>query len=128
VKVLIIDDSPLIRERLLTLISGLEGIESINQAENGLEAIKSVRTFKPDVMVLDIHMPEGNGFLVLETVKKRESALIAIVFTNHPYPQYRKRALAAGADYFFDKSTGLEQMLEVFGQLAADYSAKWTQT
>ena len=74
---------------------------------------------KPDVVVLDIEMPRGTGLDVLKNLRHDQSGPVVIVFTNFPYPQYRKRALAEGADFFFDKSTEFEALRELLRKLAA---------
>lgn len=112
-KVLIVDDSHLLRERLTTMISELLEIEIIGQAESAEKAINSIRILKPDVTILDIRMPGGSGFEVLENIKRDKSTPLMIVFTNYPYPQYRKKCLDSGADYFFDKSTEFQKVIEV---------------
>ena len=112
-KVLIADDSVLLRERLTAMISELPGIQVIGQAENAQNAINSIRILKPDVTILDIRMPGGNGFEVLENIKKDKWHPLMIVLTSYPYPQYKKKCLDSGADYFFDKSTEFQKVIEV---------------
>ncbi len=112
-KVLIVDDSILLRERLTAMISELPGIKVIGQAENAENAISSIRILKPDVTILDIRMPGGSGFEVLENIKRDKWTPLMIVLTSYPYPQYRKKCLDSGADYFFDKSTEFQKVIEV---------------
>jgi len=116
-KVLIVDDSHLLRERLTVMISELPEIEIIGQAENAQNAINSIRILKPDVTILDIRMPGGNGFEVLENIKNDKSTPLMIVLTNYPYPQYKKKCLDSGASYFFDKSTEFQKVIEVLKRL-----------
>lgn len=118
IKVFVADDSIVVRERLLEMLRDLPGIEVLGCAEDGLHAIASIRQLKPDVVVLDIQMPRGTGLDVLKNVKHDGAGPKVVVFTNFPYPQYRKRALEYGADYFLDKTTEFEKLREVFGQLA----------
>jgi len=68
-------------------------------------------------VILDIRMPGGSGIDVLEDIKKINAAPIVIILTNYPYPQYRKKCMAAGADYFFDKSSEFEKVTEVLKKL-----------
>jgi DNA-binding NarL/FixJ family response regulator len=123
-KVFIVDDSALVRERIITMISEHPGIEITGQAENAQEAINSIRKLKPDVAILDIRMPGGNGIEVLRNIKKNNSAPTVIILTNYPYPQYRKKCIEAGADFFFDKSTEFHKIIEVIKKLIQESNAK----
>jgi DNA-binding NarL/FixJ family response regulator len=123
IKVFVADDSIVLRERLLDLLREIPGIEVLGCAEDGLHAIASIRQLKPDVVVLDIQMPRGTGLDVLKNVKHDGEGPVVMVFTNFPYPQYRKRAMEYGANYFFDKTTEFEKLREVFGQLAGALAA-----
>lgn len=115
---MIADDSKNIRERVAEMISELPGVEIIGQAEDTQEAIRLIGELKPDVVVLDIRMPKGSGFDVLQYIHNGvQLKPLAIVFTNYPYPHYRKKCLEKGADYFFDKSTEFEKVMEVLQTL-----------
>lgn len=114
IKVFIADDSLIVREHLMTMLDELAGIEIVGQAENVTEAISAIQQLRPDVVILDIRMPGGSGIDVLKTIKQSELAPIVIILTNYPYSGYRQKCLQAGADYFLDKSTEFEQILELF--------------
>jgi len=120
VKVFIADDSAPMREQIAATLSELKGIEIVGQAQNAPEAIDSIQKLKPDVVILDIRMPGGNGIAVLKEIKKYSKAPIVIMLTNYPYPQYRKKCKELGADYFFDKSTEFEKINEVLENLIKD--------
>jgi DNA-binding NarL/FixJ family response regulator len=113
VKVLLADDSALVCDRIASILSEYPQIEIVGKAHTGLEAIKKVVFSNPDVVVLDIRMPEGNGIHVLETIKNAHPDTTVIMLTNFPYLQYRKICLDAGADYFFDKSNEFLEVVEV---------------
>jgi YesN/AraC family two-component response regulator len=117
-KIVIADDSAIIRERLAVLISDLEGVELVGQASNAPEAIEITQRLRPDVVILDIRMPGGNGIQVLEVIKANEAGPLIIMLTAFPYPQYRKKCLEAGAEYFFDKATEFERVAQVVKQFA----------
>jgi len=119
-KVFIVDDSAVVRERLRAMLSELTEIEIIGEAQAPLEVKNSVRKVKPDAVILDIRMPGGSGIDVLQNIKKDKPAPIVIILTNYPYPQYRKKCMDAGADFFFDKSTEFDKITEVFKQLIQD--------
>lgn len=101
IKVFIADDSLIVREHLVMLLDELAGVEIVGQAENVAEAIRGIRTLQPDVVILDIRLPDGSGIDVLQNIKQDEAAPMVIILTNYPYPGYRKRCLDAGADFFW---------------------------
>lgn len=117
-RLLIADDSEIIRSRLVDLLSEVEGIKVVGEARESHETIEAVRQLSPDVVILDIRMPGGDGILALEQIKGKPKPPIVIMFTNHPYLQYRKRCLDAGADFFFYKSTEFEALLALLKKLA----------
>ena len=116
-KILVVDDSALLRERLISMISELPGITAINQAQDVPEALNSVQEINPDVVILDIRLSDGSGIEVLKKMKKENSGTVTIMFTNYPYPQYRKKCQEAGADFFFDKSTEFHRIVDVLEQI-----------
>lgn len=119
-KVLIADDSLVVREHLVTMLDELEGIEIVGQAENVAEATTAIRKLQPDLVILDIWMPDGSGIDVLQNIKQPGPAPVVIILTNYPYPEYRQRCLNAGADFFLDKSTEFDQILDLFEQFKHD--------
>ena len=116
-EVFIADDSAIIRERLADLLSSVPEIELIGHAEEVTKAIHSIQKLNPDVVIFDFQMADGKGLGVLKSVKRNKPTPIFIVFTNHSYPQYREKCMSAGADYFFDKSTEFEEMMEVLRKM-----------
>jgi len=116
-KVFIADDSQVMRERLIEMLSELPEIEIVGQAEDGIQATNLIEKLNPDVVILDIRMPKGSGIDVLQKIKKNNPATIVIMLTNYPYPQYQKKCMKAGADYFFDKSTEFEKVTEALKEL-----------
>ena len=116
-KVLIADDSELLRERLTRLLSAIEGVEVAGEAPDGATALQMVQVVKPDVLILDLRMPRGSGVEVLQQIRQAGGKMKVIILTSFPYPQYRERCLAAGADFFFDKSEELELVSATLRQL-----------
>lgn len=103
-QVLIVDDSRLVRERLVELVDGIANVEIVGQAATVAEGIAAVSALHPDFVLLDLKMPDGDGIAVLDAAKHLDHAPIVAMLTNHPFPQFRKRCLDAGADFFWDKS------------------------
>ena len=108
------------REKLIDLLSDFPEIEIIGQAQGGFEATDSIKKLNPDVVILDIRMPKGSGINVLQEIKKNKPYPIVIMLTNYPYPQYKKKCEAAGANYFFDKASEFHKVTEVLEQLIHD--------
>lgn len=116
-KVYIADDSSIMRKRLFSLFSEIKGIEIVGQAQRGDEAVGSIHKLKPDVVILDIRMPGGSGVEALQKIKKENPDTTVIMFTNYPYPQYKKKCMGAGADFFLDKSTEFDEIPEILKTL-----------
>ncbi len=116
-RLFIVDDSSLICERIRAVVSDIKGFEIVGEAVEQSEAIQSINKTNPDVVILDIRLPKGNGIEVLRELKNKDHAPVVIMLTNYPYPQYRTKCNAIGADYFFDKSTEFGRIKEVLRQL-----------
>jgi DNA-binding NarL/FixJ family response regulator len=123
-KVLIADDSHIVRERLVSLLSDLPGVEIVGEAETAFEAIQSIRRLRPAVVILDISMPGGSGIQVLETIRKEKPVPLIIMLTNFTHEPYRQRCFKLGADYFFDKSNEFEKVRDVLESLVSSGAAK----
>jgi DNA-binding NarL/FixJ family response regulator len=117
IKIFIVDDSLIVRERLVAILDELAGIEMMGQAENVAEAVSAIRKLQPDVVILDIRLPDGSGIDVLRNIKQDEAAPVVIILTNYPYSGYRQKCLKAGADFFLDKSTEFDQIPTLLEQL-----------
>ncbi len=125
-KVFIADDSALVRESLAALISEIEGVEVVGQSGDAREALEGIQRLRPDVVILDIRMPGNNGIQVLEAIKKSTAAPVVIMLTALPYPQYRKKCLEAGAEYFFDKASEFEQVAKVLKKMQGSTAGEST--
>jgi DNA-binding NarL/FixJ family response regulator len=119
IRLFIADDHAAFSEKLANVLKQIKGVEIIGQAENASQAIDSIRQGKPEVVILDIHMPPRlGGFEVLRTIKERQPSLVVIMLTAFPSEEYKHRSISMGADYFFDKSRDLKNMLSVIKTLA----------
>ena len=117
-RIVIVDDSVVIRLRLMRLLSGLDGIEIVGQADDVPAAKELVKKLKPDVAILDIRMPSGSGADLVQELKQLKPAPTVIMLTNYPYPENRKKCMALGADFFFDKSTEFQEAVRLLGRMA----------
>lgn len=114
--VFVVEDSSLLRERLIRTLTGIDGVQVNGFADTAEEAIQQIQLRHPDAIILDIRLRQGTGFQVLQACKVPDKAPLVIVLTNFAYPQYRKKYLDAGADFFFDKSNEFDQVVVVLKQ------------
>lgn len=112
-KVVIVDDSALVQQRLATMISGLSGIELAGEAKSVAQALELIRCCHPEAVVLDIRLEDGNGFDVLRQVKREPNAPTVIMLTSFPSTKARQTCQSLGGDFFFDKATEFERAIEV---------------
>ena len=117
-RVFVVDDSALLREHVVGMLSELVGIEIVGQAQYPLEAFHAICMLRPDVVILDIHLIGGSGIDVLERIKGLDSAPIVIMLTNSPTPPYRRKCMMAGADFFLDKSSEFSNVKAIIQSLS----------
>ncbi len=115
-KVLIADDSNIIRERMVSMLANVNDVEVVGEARNADEAIDYVEKLNPDVVILDIQMP-GNGIIALQKIKKKKQAPQIIMFTNYPHEQYQVKCKEFGAEFFFSKAEGFKVVINVLKKL-----------
>lgn len=118
--VFIADDSAIVCSRLLTLLADVEAANVIGFAQTAADAYDKIRSLRPDVVVLDIRMPGGSGIDALQQIKRDFPRTLIMMFTNYPYVQYSELCRAAGADYFFDKSSEFHRIPEELTRLAEE--------
>ncbi len=124
-RVLIIEDSAIIRARLAESLAEIPNVQVIGQVETEAEALVMMRQSQWDVAVLDLQLKQGTGLGLLKALPPgvRPPNTRIIVFTNYAFPQYRDRSLLLGADYFFDKAREFHRVREVVNTLAGGTSS-----
>jgi DNA-binding NarL/FixJ family response regulator len=111
VRVLIVDDDPLVRSGLALILGGTRSIEVVAQAANGREGLAAVDTHRPDVVLMDIRMPVLDGIEATAALSGRTDPPRVIVLTTFDADDYVLRALAAGASGFLLKDTAPEDIV-----------------
>ncbi len=112
-KLLIIDDFNEVRNSLKKLLFPIPGLEITGEAKDAAEAIDKIKKLEPNLVILDISLPDGNGLDVLKEIKKIRPGIKVILLTNFATEQFRQKGFELGADYFFDKSTEFEKVFDV---------------
>lgn len=118
--ILIVDDTPIVRERLRDTVLAMGCYRIVGEAGSSAEAIAVYERERPEVMILDMKLQNGTGLDVLQYVRRQDPTVRIIVWTNFPYERYRTISKALGADYFFWKATEYDQLLETLKTLTAD--------
>jgi DNA-binding NarL/FixJ family response regulator len=116
-KLFIADDSEVMRERIREVVLAMEGVELVGEAGDVQSSIKGVLDLKPDVVILDIRMPGGNGLDVLRRVKGHPKTPLIIVLTNYPFQEYKEIATKLGAEHFFDKAIEFDEVQKVLEKM-----------
>ncbi|BAL26471.1 PleD family two-component system response regulator [Azoarcus sp. KH32C] len=114
-KLLIVEDSKPVSKRLQHAFGRLPALET-EIADTLRQALERFRLCQPQLVLLDIELPDGNGIELLQTIKRERPATWVLMFSNHEI--YRQRCKAEGADYFFDKSGEFEVLACIVQSLA----------
>jgi two-component system, NarL family, nitrate/nitrite response regulator NarL len=109
-RVVLADDSGLIRERLTEMISMYQRAEIVSSLDNGPDTLKALQTLKPDLAIVDIKMPGLTGLEVLNEIRKEDNHVKIIILTFYSSEYYRNIAMKAGADYFFNKVDDFDEV------------------
>ena len=110
-KVVIVEDHKLFREGLKSLLSDKADLEVVGEAGDGLEAIRTVKKCRPDLMLLDLSMPKMNGISVMKEIKSQFPETKIMALTIHESDQYVLEAFEAGADGYCLKDAGRNELM-----------------
>ena len=119
IRVLIVDDHSIVRQGLRRILDEARGIEVVAEAANGVEALKNLRTVKLDVVILDISMPEKNGFDTLKQIMDGHSGAKVLILSMYSEDQYAVRLMKSGASGYMTKDTAPEQLVDAIRKIVA---------
>ena len=97
IRIVIADDHPIVRQGLATVLSQEEDLEVVGQAGNGLEAVAKAREVHPDIILMDLQMPEMDGVEAIQKIKMEASDIGIIILTTFDTDDYIFRGIEAGA-------------------------------
>jgi DNA-binding NarL/FixJ family response regulator len=117
--VFLVEDSTLLRSRLEAMLAAIPGARTVGHATGANDAIQAILAQRPDAVVLDIHLDQGNGFDVLQALQRAALQTAVFVLTNYPNDAYRRKAESLGARGFFDKSAELDRLRAALAGAAA---------
>lgn len=104
IRILVVDDHELVRRNICQLLAGDPEFEVISEAATGAEAISKAGRYQPDVVLLDISLPELNGFRALGPILKVSPKSRVLMVSNHDEAAFVRESLAAGAHGFLSKT------------------------
>ncbi len=111
IKILIVDDHPVVRQGLKEIIEATPDMMVSDEASNGQEALEKVRKSDFDVVLLDISMPGRSGLDILKELKSEKPVLSVLILSMHPEEQYAVRALKAGASGYLTKESASDELI-----------------
>ena len=115
----IVDDSPLVRERLIESFADIPNARIVGEAGAIDEALEGMRAVRPRVLILDMQLRKGSGLLLLKQMRAARTFRpeMVIIVTNYPTEAYRQASEECGADHFFDKTSEFDRVREVLIRL-----------
>jgi len=119
IKVLLVDDHPLVREGLVNLISQEADLQICGEAGNEPQALELIRTVQPDVAIVDISLETGSGIELIKSIKSMFPAVTVLVLSMHDESLYAERALRAGARGYIMKREAAKKVIQAIRSVVA---------
>ena len=107
---MIVEDSRLVADKMKNLLKESLGVDQVDIAGNFQQGLRYVQYLQPELVLLDIQLPDGNGLELLRIINKDYPDIRVIVVSNHSSDNYRAMAMSLGANHFFDKSNEFEKI------------------
>lgn len=118
IRLALAEDHKIVRWAIREVLSTAEDLEIVGEAGTAAETLAMLRDVKPDVLVLDLTLPDRSGIDVLNEMRQLETAPLVVVLTWHTEPSYAARAIAAGAHGYVSKSAQPEELLRAIRAVA----------
>lgn len=122
IRILLVDDHTILREGIRSLLEHQSDFEVVAEASNGRQAVELVRKLKPDVVLMDIAMPQLNGIHATEQIRRETRCTHILILTHHESEEYIRRALAAGASGYLLKDTDSNELVNAIREVQAGES------
>ncbi len=117
-RVLLVDDHELVRQGIATMLSSASDIQVIGEARTGREALEIARTQLPDIVLMDVRMPDMDGLEATRKIKEERPRTAVIMVTMHDNPAYLRDAVRAGAAGYLLKDVSKEELVDAVHQVA----------
>jgi DNA-binding NarL/FixJ family response regulator len=116
-KILLIDDSAMVGSRILKLLSAIPAIQLLGQAMTAKDGLRVCEEADPDIVILDINLPDASGIMLLKELKSRQPHIRVIMLTNSSNEFYNKKCADLGAEFFLDKTIEFPQIIALISQI-----------
>jgi DNA-binding response OmpR family regulator len=116
----LVEDSEALRERFLREFASINKVELAGFAESAGEAVAGIKSTRPHLVILDLHLAQGTGLDVMQAMREWEAKPLIYVLSNVADDLTRSVCARAGASRFFDKSTELDSFFGAVAKLAAE--------
>lgn len=113
IRLLVVDDHPLMREGIAALIAGHDDLDLVGEASDGAAAIRQHRALQPDVTLMDLQMPDGNGLHAIDAIRAETPDARIVVLTTYAADALARRALDAGVQAYLLKSAVRRDLADV---------------
>jgi two-component system nitrate/nitrite response regulator NarL len=118
IRVVLADDHVFVRDGIKSLLENEINIEVVGEATDGIEALKVVDTHRPDLLILDIRMPNMTGIEVVERLRSQNNTVKIVMLSMHESEEYVLKSIRAGADGYLLKGSGKEEFLKAVHTIA----------
>lgn len=118
IRVVLADDHVFVRDGIKSLLENEANIEVVGEAIDGLEALKIVESCKPDLLILDIRMPNMTGIEVVEKLRSQNNLVKIVMLSMHESEEYVLKSIKAGADGYLLKGSSKEEFLKALQTIA----------
>lgn len=118
IRVMVVDDHDIVRYGICSVLKSSPDIEVVGEASNGVQAVDQFNDLMPDVVLLDISMPEMNGIETTRTIVRNHSNARVLILTMHLNEEYLNQVLSAGASGYILKNTEIGEMLNAIRTVA----------
>jgi DNA-binding NarL/FixJ family response regulator len=118
VRVLVVDDHPAFRRALTSALRMVDGFEVAGEAGGGVAACDEAQNVVPDVILMDLSMPDLSGIDAMKKIHEKQPDLPVVILTAHADPGVEREARDAGASGFLAKGVGLEDLVIVLNEAA----------
>jgi DNA-binding NarL/FixJ family response regulator len=116
-KILSVDDAPIIVKQLNCILSEIDNVNYIGNAINIKQAHEMIITYKPDIVIIDLKLKEENGIDLLEFINKNYKKIKPIVLSNQNDSFYKSKCMQMGAMFFLDKSYEFDKLIDCINEI-----------